>query len=305
MTTWPPAVLGTAQLGFDYGVANRRGMPDEVDAVAILCCAAALGVAGFDTARAYGASEQRVGLALRKLGQAAPPVVTKLAPAPESDDAAALQEHAERSLMESFEALGCRRIDTLLLHRAADLGRGDGALWRALQSHAEDGRIGRLGVSVQSPAELERALATPGVAHIQLPFNPLDWRWDEAGAGRRLRERPEVTVDVRSVFLQGLLIGDERTPWPTVGVEPLALLSALRGLVRELGRRSLADLCVAHVRAQPWVGRLVVGVDGLDQLEETLGLFDRPPLDEAACRALRDLTGRVPEMLLDPARWPR
>jgi len=53
-------ILGTANFGLRYGIANDRKLsPDEV--FAILECARELGVQGIDTARSYGDAEKTVG----------------------------------------------------------------------------------------------------------------------------------------------------------------------------------------------------------------------------------------------------
>jgi aryl-alcohol dehydrogenase-like predicted oxidoreductase len=61
-------ILGTAQLGMDYGIANRVGQPDQRTATAIIESAWRHGIRHFDTAQAYGASERVLGQALRDLG---------------------------------------------------------------------------------------------------------------------------------------------------------------------------------------------------------------------------------------------
>ena len=61
-------MLGTVQFGMPYGVANRTGQPSYPDVVAILAAAVEGGVNCFDTAAAYGTSEDVLGRALRELG---------------------------------------------------------------------------------------------------------------------------------------------------------------------------------------------------------------------------------------------
>ena len=60
--------LGTAQLGFSYGVANRSGAPSQKEVQKMLETAAAAGVNCLDTARGYGDSEKVLGEALRATG---------------------------------------------------------------------------------------------------------------------------------------------------------------------------------------------------------------------------------------------
>ena len=54
-------VLGAAQLGMNYGVANKTGQPNEEESFAILDKAAKNGVTMIDTAQAYGNSERVIG----------------------------------------------------------------------------------------------------------------------------------------------------------------------------------------------------------------------------------------------------
>lgn len=50
-------VLGTAQLGLDYGIANKIGKPEENKAFEIMKYAVENGINYFDTAYSYGNSE--------------------------------------------------------------------------------------------------------------------------------------------------------------------------------------------------------------------------------------------------------
>ena len=49
-----PMVLGTVQLGMNYGIANLDGKPDEEKSFSILRTALEGGINTLDTARAYG-----------------------------------------------------------------------------------------------------------------------------------------------------------------------------------------------------------------------------------------------------------
>lgn len=60
-------VLGTAQLGMNYGVANITGKPDFVEARNAVRCAWTIGILEFDTAQGYGDSAATLGYAIRHL----------------------------------------------------------------------------------------------------------------------------------------------------------------------------------------------------------------------------------------------
>jgi aryl-alcohol dehydrogenase-like predicted oxidoreductase len=298
--------MGSVQLGLAYGVANRTGKPERTSALRLVRRAVDAGVTAFDTARAYGDAEDRLGEAL-----SGRPVrtITKLSPLSElSPDASpeALRAAVDESVSQSLSALRSASLDCLLLHRATHMTALGGTVWRRLQEHVAEGRIHVLGVSVQSPAEALAVLEEPLVRHIQLPFNLLDWRWDEAGVIAAFSRRPDVTVHARSVFLQGLLVANDPALWPQVsGINPIHLGTWLESMRCALGRRSVADLALAYARAQDWIDGIVVGMETEDQLETNLALCTCPPLSREDCAAVVAGRPRVPVQLLDPAQWPK
>lgn len=298
-------VLGSVQLGLAYGIANKTGKPSKETALALVRRAADSGVAGFDTARAYGDSEERLGEALagREVF-----TVTKLSPLsdlPEDAPRESVRAAVDASIAQSLAALGRPHLQCLLLHRAAHLTDHDGAIWQRLLEHLAEGTVKRLGVSVQSPAEALEALESSAVRHIQMPFNVLDWRWRAAGVDRACLRRPGVTVHTRSTFLQGLLAADDPSIWPRLdGVDPAAVLDLLAALVGELQRESLADLCLAYVRGQDFVDGVVVGLETEEQLEMNLRLAVKRPLSPEECALVDSRVPRLPERLLNPALWP-
>ena len=300
-------IIGSVQLGLAYGAANRTGKPDRQTALRLVRRAAAdARVGGFDTARAYCESEDRLGEALK--GRRVP-TITKLSPLselPPDAPADAVIAAVDGSIARSLGALQRDRLDCLLLHRAAHLGAFGGQVWKRLEHYLARGTIGSLGVSVQSPAEAHTALAHPNVRHIQLAFNILDWRWADANVIAAIRTKPLVTVHARSVFLQGVLTANDASVWPSVeGVDIPALISWLDGRAKKSRRKSVADLCLAYVRSQDWIDGVVIGMETEEQLETNLDLSTRPPLGPAECVEIEASRPRVPEQLLDPARWPR
>lgn len=300
-------VLGSVQLGLAYGAANRTGKPSRSAARRLVARACDAGVTHFDTARAYGDSEERLGEALR--ARRSVRTITKLSPLSEFGPHAApgdVRAAADASIARSLEALGREHIDCLLLHRAQHMTAFGGAVWERLIERLEDGTVLALGVSVQSPAEALTALACADVSHIQLPFNLLDWRWRMAGVIDCIRARPHVTIHARSVFLQGVLAASDPAVWPQVeGVDAPMMVDLLDALAREFHRESAADLCVAYGRGQEWIDGVVVGMETESQLDENLRLFVRPPLAAEDCALIETRIPRLPEQLLDPAQWPR
>ena len=298
-------VLGSVQLGVPYGAANRTGQPSRADALRLVNRAVDAGITKFDTARAYGDSEDRLGEALRT--RKAIRTITKLSPLGELSPDASRREvrvAVDASIECSLYALRRQQIDCLLLHRASHMTDFDGVVWERLIERLEDGTVVALGVSVQSPEEALLALECREVQHLQLPFNILDWRWAKAGVVDRIRARPQVTIHARSVFLQGLLAANNPKIWPRIaGVDAKSLVDLIAKTATAFGRQGVADLCLAYARGQDWIDGVVVGMETEDQLDDNLRLFVRPPLAAEDCAKIAKSLPCVPEQLLNPAQW--
>ncbi len=305
----PKMILGTAQIGMPYGIANCSQLSDS-ESIALIRFAISNGVGGIDTAHAYGKSEEIIGKALVGGWADRVTVFTKLSPLANIDsdtDQAKARYAVESSIMTSLYRLRLQQLDTVLLHRASHLTQANGAIWSRLCDFREQEIIRRLGVSVQSPDELMSAIEFDGVGHVQLPFNILDHRWTAAIERlRAVRQHKSLTVHVRSVFLQGLLLHDDITKWKTALVENGdEIQSWLVKVAKDYGRRDIADLAVAFVNGQDWVDGIVLGNDNLSQLKENIALVNKPMLDDGAIDRVVRTGPRLSDESLNPVNWKK
>lgn len=298
--------LGTAQLGMDYGIANRSGKPVRPTAIAMVRKAIAHGVTSIDTACAYGDAEQVLGQALSGAWRSRVAVITKLdilggfaSNIAISDVRASVDESVKRSC----EALATNQLSTVLLHTWRHYRQWNGAVWHKLMELRDSGTIRNLGASVYAPNEALEALRDPAIQHLQIPMNVLDRRWKSAGVDRACAERPDVVVHARSALLQGLLAAPAEL-WPVVPLsEASNYLGCLREFAKGFGRDGVVDLCIAYVRSQPWITSIVVGCETMGQLEDNLRWFHAPHLTEGQCLELELSLPIVPDALLNPSKW--
>lgn len=302
----PDLVLGGAQLGMAYGVTNDTAF-SEIRSFEVLKCAVENGLKCVDTARDYGLSEQIIGRFRKGSADNDIEVVTKLSALDPSVAPEAIGPLVENSVLRSIVNLGTETLGTLLLHRAEHLDARDGTVWKHLLKLKHGGQIARLGVSVQNPGELLKALSFEDVEHLQIPANLLDHRWEEAlGALRAARSLRKITVHVRSSLLQGLLTTGDPTLWARAHVsDARPIVEWLGEMRKQTGRSSVADLCFAWARAQDWADAVVVGSASQTQLLETIALFNTSTLSDEQLRLIGDTRPVVPEQTLDPARWKR
>lgn len=304
----PRLVYGAAQLGSNYGIANRTAQPTKEQCAELLKTSVCNGVAYLDTARAYGNSEEMIGHALKNGLAGRVKVITKLAPLTDclpDAPASSVRAFVDASLFQSLATLGVGKLDVLMLHRASHLTDWDGSAWQRLLHWQSTGLLGALGVSVQSPEELAAVLAIPAVAYIQLPFNLLDWRWDEVIPQLlAIKQSRKLTVHVRSALLQGLLGSSDAGLWSRAHVDDaLPVTDWLAAQVTAFQRCSLGDLCLNYVNALPWVDGIAVGMEHMDQLATNLEIFRSKQLTATQVAQIQGTRPRLSAASLNPATW--
>jgi spore coat polysaccharide biosynthesis protein SpsF (cytidylyltransferase family)/aryl-alcohol dehydrogenase-like predicted oxidoreductase len=298
-------ILGTAQFGMDYGITNQKGMPTTRDAQDIIESALALGIRSFDTARAYGVSEARLGLTLSNNQKNVVKVMTKLQPMTRLKDDVCndnIAEFLNASIYHSCHALGRSKLDVLYFHQSADIFRWSGIAIDHVQRLIEDGVVGEIGASVYTVNEALECINDVRIRHLQIPFNMLDTRWSSDVFQNAIAGRPDLHIYARSVFLQGVLVNPS-SAWPLWATERDQVSNSIASLVHTLGRRSSVDLCISYVRAFPWITGLVLGIDSLEQLTDITECARIAPLTPNEVSLVRNELGDVQPRLLNPARW--
>lgn len=284
-------MLGTAQLGQRYGIANRTGQPDATTARAIVAAAWEHGIRGFDTAPDYGDAERVLGVALSAVGGAADArVLTKFAHTDSTDYNGLI-----RSVEESRERLGVPRLDGVLVRRKL-LDAWD-AIAPALRVLMHAGTVGRVGVSVYTPEEALRALMVDDVSFVQLPTSIIDRRFLTAGVFDRARALGKGVV-VRSVLLQGLC-----TMAPDVAPHLPGAREALTGIQRAseaLGVPPLV-LALAYVRERCPDADVLIGAEHPAQVAECATLWGQQTVPCAD--TIERYVPAGSQDLVDPTRW--
>ena len=292
-------MLGTVQFGMPYGVANRTGQPGYEQVVAIVAAAFEGGVNCFDTAAAYGTSEQVLGRALDELHIADQVVVvTKVLPLPpaESEEPGTARRAIEQSVAESRRRLRLDCLPIVLFHRETDA-----AHLGVLEELRERGWLQHVGVSCDNrPGPAAEFVAAGNVSALQLPGNVLDRRHQHSGVFRAAASRG-VAVFIRSLYLQGLLVmPQEQIPASLSDVIPVR--RALAAIAAE-GGMTLAELASRYMLAQDGVTCVLAGVETVAQVRENLAIVARGPLPDDMLSAIDAAVPELPESLLTPSLW--
>lgn len=250
----------------DYGVANRDGRPSAAEVSKMLRFAGEVGIELLDTAHAYGEAESVLGE--HHASSKGFRIVTKTMPLQSSEVTAQDVASISAAFHLSLKRLGCSHVYGLLVHSANILlSPGGNLLWAALQDFKSRGLVGKLGVSVYLPQQLESILEHYQIDLVQLPYNIYDQRFVQAGLLDRMKQL-NIEVHARSIFLQGiLLMGAEQLPGHFDSIRPHQVL--LHEQFQKLGLTPLEG-CLLYCLAQKQIDKVIIGCETVVQLKELL-----------------------------------
>lgn len=291
-------VLGTAQLGMPYGIANTTGQPDLSTAKAIVQEACKYGIREFDSAQAYGKSEEILGQCLSELGiNHEVMVISKLNPDLDHLD----RDKLSISLNQSLARLHVPKLAGLMLHREGPLNLWRKGLEEILLGFVDDGKIDRIGVSVYSPKKALQALQIHGIEMVQLPTNILDRRFVDAGVFDLARKKGK-QLYIRSVFLQGLLLMESHgLPIKMQFARPV--LEKLQSVGQAFNLTPL-EMALGYVKAEFPEAKIIFGVETIKQLKNDLRCWNST-IPKKFINHVRREFGIIDEIILNPVLWPR
>ena len=191
-------ILGTVQLGLNYGINNNIGKPPKETAINILKKAQEYGIDTIDTAKAYGDSIDIISEFHNKNKPFN--IITKFIYKEDID--------LNAYILTLIKKLNIQSIHTLMYHRFSDLENS--TIIDALQKMKENRMVKNIGVSIYNNDEFENCIYNEQIDVIQLPYNLLD-NFSIRGDLLIEAKRKNKTIHARSVFLQGLFFKDVNT----------------------------------------------------------------------------------------------
>ncbi len=281
--------LGTAQFGLNYGIANQLGRMSFSEAKKIINFAQFSGVNSLDTAIAYGDAEERLG----RIGVPKWEVVSKLPRV--GEDCGDIAQSVLGLVNKSKDLLGIENLYGLLLHQPAQLLERHGQeIYGALLAVKKSGLVQKIGISIYDPADLDLLLERFQFDLVQAPFNVFDNRIVDSGWMTRLA-RMDIELQVRSVFLQGLLLMGEKVrppqfkPWKKI-------LTAWDNWLIDM-QLTPVEASLNHVLSFPHISKVIVGVDTLNQLKNIITSVKEPYIK------IPDNLKTTDCQLINPANW--
>lgn len=294
--------LGTAQLGYNYGINNSIGKPSREAAFEILDAAVANGLNCVDTSDDYGDSEVVIGEWIKARGRNQVKYLTTKASTPSIDHSSldALRKSMRACVESSKKRLNVEQIPVLMLHAYNDYADDRDNMRKVFEELKASGDILYSGISAYSFHDYS-VLAESGFDAVQIPQNIFDWKQIVNGGIQKIADAG-MMIFVRSVYLQGLVFKDPDQLDPRMDFcrEPLL---KFRGFCKEYGLNP-AELCMSFLLSIPGVTSLVLGCETNQQVADNAALinntrvFTKAEMDEFHA-AFAEMDPRV----TNPGMW--
>lgn len=252
-------VLGTVQMGLDYGINNKNGKIPLEHSEKILNKAYESGIKFLDTAQVYGEAHKVIGEFHKTNPTTKFKINTKIS---NNIDLNKVEFTIENYLKD----MKVDSIETLMFHSFDSYNNGSKILDKLI-SLKNKGIIKNIGVSVYKNIEIEKLLSDNSINTIQLPFNVLDNLNLKGDLLRKLKFNNK-NVQARSVFLQGLLfkeLSNKNNSLKKLNLE----LSFLRELLLEFNC-TMEQLAISYCCYQENIDEIILGVDSLDHLDRNI-----------------------------------
>ena len=205
----PEICIGTAQFGMDYGITNKKGKIKLKEIKSIFKYATKNEIKFLDTAQQYGNAEKNIGLNLPDDNNFQ--IITKTCLNEEKIWSKNSITSLNSQLHQSLERLKVDKLNSILFHRSSDLiMEGNGYLFQWIDNIITQGLVGRVGVSIYEPFELDK-IPFEIIKIVQLPLSIYDQRMIKSGTINRLINKG-VAIHARSIFLQGVLLEKLKLP---------------------------------------------------------------------------------------------
>lgn len=283
-------ILGTVQMGLDYGINNSYGKISIEESHQILLKAFLSGINTLDTAEAYGVAHQVIGKFHENNPHYKFQVITKVPYNIETNT-------IENKVIEYIEDLNVNWLDVLMFHSFDSFINNPESIDVLLGLKAK-GYIKNIGVSVYTNEQMEYLINQEAITVVQLPFNLLDNISIRGKLIEQLKFNGKI-IHTRSAFLQGLFfknINDKNKI-----VQNLYSELEILNQIAVNSKCSMEELALGYCLQQKNIDNVIVGVDSIDHLvaniEASSFIIDEEVMKTVNAIKVKDLN------LLNPSLW--
>jgi len=264
-------VLGTAQLGLDYGIANKIGKPEENKAFEIMKYAVENGINYFDTAYSYGNSEIIIGkyLNFHKKYKNKVNIITKM---PSLKEEKLDEKNMNDCFFESLYKLEQKSLYCYMIHDFKDIENNCDEIGKFFLKLKENGYIKKIGVSVYDENQIVFILKYFDFDLIQLPISIFDQRFIADNFLQKLK-RKNIEIHARSVFLQGLMFLNKNAL--PIKLSKFKDYTNKLNIISSKFKFSKEEIALLFVNAITEIDKIVIGIEKIGQLQRNVKILSK------------------------------
>ena len=282
-------IIGTAQFGLNYGIANSKGKMKTNEIKKIIKYARTNNIKNIDTAHAYGDSEQRLGnVGIKNFN-----VIVKL---PATNPTQPYDQWVKKSIHSSFKKLKINKADTVLVHNAKFLlnPKMGKKIYEELKKFKNKNIINNIGVSIYSISDLKNIIKKFSMDVVLISLNIFDQRILNKKIINTLK-RKNIKIYTRSTFLQGLLLMSKNK----IPTKFNKWKKKFDMWFRELENKKVSayDACLDFVMKNKDVDKTLIGIDDFKQFKEIFK--DKPKININ----YKKFNSNKINKLINPAKW--
>ncbi len=297
--------LGTAQLGLNYGIANKNGKPEFKEAMNILNYSIEHGINTFDTSPVYGNSEEIIGSFISSQlehNKEFPIISSKLEKIGEKTDISFenLYSLIKKRINTSLKNLNIKKIPFYLLHHAPDIFLKDGIVIDCLNQLKEEGLIERIGISTYTPDHVDASLNFREISFIQVPINIFDIRLIESGLLKKLKDHNYI-IFARSIYLQGLFFKSLKILPKYLKIAEAPLLALQKMSIKY--NIDIANIALLFIRDISEIDSLIIGAEKVEQVADNLNILKEKPLDQNLRQQIFEEFSGMSKKIINPSLW--
>ena len=276
--------IGTANFGMKYGI-NKKKLSDK-KIKDILKTAKKYGINTIDTAQSYGDAEEKLGLHKNKFKY-----ITKVSN---------LKNISKQKIIDvlnfSLNNLKINKIDCVMFHNFKEFEKNKFKLPKFFLSKRGI-LFNKIGVSIYRPEELYKCIKFKELDCIQIPFNLLDYRWNNVDFYKIKKNNKSLEIHVRSIFLKGML--PYKIKYLPSWFKYKKKLSKRLSLIKQKNKIDLENILFSFVFQQKWIDKIVIGFSSAKQLKKIKSFTKY----SKSIKVNKNYFNFIPKKLLMPKYW--
>ena len=282
-------ILGTAQVGMDYGLTNFKGKINNENLVNIIKFCSKNTILELDTAFGYGDAHHRLVNVLNKYCKKKTTITTKTN----------LNDFYNYNVLKkkilSLKYIFSNSDINLLCHDEKILLKKNNSLLHNLLKLKKDKIIKKIGVSVYSTSLALNGLKNKNIDIIQISSNILDQRILNKKFKKYLDK-----IYCRSIFLQGILINENKFH-NKFFTKSISLLNA----IEKKYNLTKIELCFYYILKVAKIKKIIIGVESakqLKQLHQSFIKIKKLKIDKKNTKEIKNLSCTNIK-IIDPRKW--